>query len=83
MCCDAQQNSGSVQQCERTLRRAPQKELVAYHNPDTHPLGSFELLASNRIRSDEETLGEIFNGTPYYTATFFFIVRWKICSSTE
>ncbi|KAL3908999.1 MAG: hypothetical protein SGPRY_009581, partial [Prymnesium sp.] len=43
------------------------KELVAYHNPETHPVGSFELLASNRIRSDEETLGEIFNGTPYYT----------------
>ena len=47
--------------------RWSQKELVAYHNPDTFPLGSFELLASNRIRSDEETLGEIFNGTPYYT----------------
>ena len=30
-------------------------------------LGSFELIASNRIRSDEETLGEIFNGQPYYT----------------
>lgn len=40
---------------------------MAYHNPETHPVGSFELLASNRIRSDEETLGEIFNGTPYYT----------------
>ena len=30
-------------------------------------MGSFELIASNRIRSDEETLGEIFNGQPYYT----------------
>ena len=39
-----------------------QKELVTYHNPDTYPMGSFELIASNRIRSDEETLGEIFNG---------------------
>ena len=45
----------------------PQKELVTYHNPSTHPMGSFELIASNRIRSDEETLGEIFNGQPYYT----------------
>ena len=44
-----------------------QKELVTYHNPETYPLGSFELIASNRIRSDEETLGEIFNGQPYYT----------------
>ena len=44
-----------------------QKELIAYHNPESHPLGSFELIASNRIRSDEETLGEIFNGQPYYT----------------
>jgi hypothetical protein len=40
---------------------------VTYHNPESHPLGSFELIASNRIRSDEETLGEIFNGQPYYT----------------
>ena len=31
------------------------------------PLGSFELLASNKIRSDEETLGEVFNGQAYYT----------------
>ncbi|EOD32625.1 hypothetical protein EMIHUDRAFT_112218 [Emiliania huxleyi CCMP1516] len=31
------------------------KELVAYHYPDELPLGSFELLASNKIRSDEET----------------------------
>ena len=49
------------------LGSRPQKELVTYHNPDTYPLGSFELIASNRIRSDEETLGEIFNGQPYYT----------------
>ena len=27
-----------------------QKELVTYHNPDTYPLGSFELIASNRVR---------------------------------
>jgi len=33
------------------------KELVAYHYPDELPLGSFELLASNKIRSDEETVG--------------------------
>eukprot|EP00967_Tisochrysis_lutea_P137831 scaffold248024_cov31-Tisochrysis_lutea.AAC.1 len=31
------------------------------------PLGSFELLASNKIRSDEETLGEVFNGDAYYS----------------
>jgi len=42
------------------------KELVAYHYPDELPLGSFELLASNKIRSDEETLGEVFNGDEYY-----------------
>ena len=48
-------------------RACSQKELVTYHNPSTHPMGSFELIASNRIRSDEETLGEIFNGQPYYT----------------
>jgi len=53
--------------CEENYTVRLCKELVAFHNPETHPLGSFELLASNRIRSDEETLGEIFNGTPYYT----------------
>jgi len=53
--------------CEENYTIRLCKELVSYHNPETHPLGSFELLASNRIRSDEETLGEIFNGTPYYT----------------
>lgn len=39
---------------------------MAYHYPDEMPLGSFELLASNKIRSDEETLGEVFNGDAYY-----------------
>jgi len=53
--------------CEENYTVRLCKELIAYHNPDAMPLGSFELLASNRIRSDEETLGEIFNGTPYYT----------------
>jgi len=43
------------------------KEIVAYHYPDEMPLGSFELLASNKIRSDEETLGEVFNGDAYYS----------------
>ena len=43
------------------------KELLNYHYPDELPMGSFELLASNKIRSDEETLGEIFNGDPYFT----------------
>ena len=90
-----------------------QKEIIAYHYPDEMPLGSFELLASNKarpalplapllwpglgacraarrtgwttplhapithpsapalcralqIRSDEETLGDVFNGDPYY-----------------
>lgn len=43
-----------------------QKEILAYHYPDELPLGSFELLASNKIRSDEETLGEVFNGDAYY-----------------
>jgi len=43
------------------------KEILTYHYPDELPLGSFELLASNKIRSDEETLGEIFNGDPYFT----------------
>ena len=52
--------------CEENYTVRLCKELVALHNPDTHPLGSFELVASNRIRSDEETLGEIFNGQPYY-----------------
>lgn len=48
-------------------RRLPaQKEILAYHYPDELPLGSFELLASNKIRSDEETLGEVFNGDSYY-----------------
>ena len=41
------------------------KEIVAYHYPDKMPLGSFELVASNKVRSDEETLGEVFNGDPY------------------
>jgi len=53
--------------CEENYTVRLCKELVTYHNPDTYPLGSFELIASNRIRSDEETLGEIFNGQPYYT----------------
>lgn len=53
--------------CEENYTVKLCKELVAYHNPDTHPIGSFELIASNRVRSDEETLGEIFNGQPYYT----------------
>jgi len=53
--------------CEENYTIRLCKELVTYHNPDTFPLGSFELIASNRIRSDEETLGEIFNGQPYYT----------------
>ena len=53
--------------CEENYTVKLCKELVTYHNPDTYPLGSFELIASNRIRSDEETLGEIFNGQPYYT----------------
>uniref|UniRef100_A0A7S0PVW2 Uncharacterized protein n=1 Tax=Coccolithus braarudii TaxID=221442 RepID=A0A7S0PVW2_9EUKA len=43
------------------------KEVLVYHYPDELPMGSFELLASNKIRSDEETLGEIFNGDPYFT----------------
>lgn len=43
------------------------KEILVYHYPDELPMGSFELLASNKIRSDEETLGEIFNGDPYFT----------------
>ena len=34
------------------------KEIVAYHYPDKMPLGSFELVASNKVRSDEETLAE-------------------------
>jgi len=42
------------------------KEVIAFHYPDEMPLGSFELLASNKIRSDEETLGEVFNGDPYF-----------------
>jgi len=41
------------------------KELVNYHYPDKMPLGSFELIASNKVRSDEETLSEVFNGDPY------------------
>ena len=41
------------------------KEIVAYHYPDKMPLGSFELVASNKVRSDEETLAEVFNGSPY------------------
>jgi len=53
--------------CEENYTVRLCKELVTYHNPETYPLGSFELIASNRIRSDEETLGEIFNGQPYYT----------------
>ena len=53
--------------CEENYTVRLCKELLTYHNPDTHPLGSFELVASNRIRSDDETLGEIFNGQPYYT----------------
>ena len=53
--------------CEENYTVRLCKELVTFHNPDTYPLGSFELIASNRIRSDEETLGEIFNGQPYYT----------------
>ena len=53
--------------CEENYTVRLCKELVTYHNPESYPLGSFELIASNRIRSDEETLGEIFNGQPYYT----------------
>ena len=41
------------------------KEIVAYHYPDKMPLGSFELVASNKVRSDEETLAEVFNGSAY------------------
>jgi len=41
------------------------KEIVAYHYPDKMPLGSFELVASNKVRSDEETLAEVFNGDLY------------------
>ena len=41
------------------------KEIVAYHYPDKMPLGSFELVASNKVRSDEETLAEGFNGSAY------------------
>jgi len=43
------------------------KEILNYHYPDEMPLGSFELLASNKICSDDETLGQIFNGDPYFT----------------
>ena len=41
------------------------KEIVNYHYPDKMPLGSFELIASNKVRSDEETLAEVFNGDSY------------------
>ena len=85
--------------CEENYTIKLCKEIVAYHYPDEMPLGSFELLASNKvglrrpcvgqgfrwvvwrphqrarwthppraqIRSDEETLGEVFNGDPYFT----------------
>ena len=45
--------------CEENYTVRLCKELVTYHNPESYPLGSFELIASNRIRSDEETLGEM------------------------
>jgi len=32
---------------------------------DFEPLGAFELVASNKVRSDEETLAEVFNGSAY------------------
>lgn len=41
------------------------KDIIAYHYPDKMPLGSFELVASNKVRSDEETLAEVFNGSSY------------------
>jgi len=41
------------------------KEIINHHYPDQMPLGSFELVASNKVRSDEETLSEVFNGDPY------------------
>jgi len=52
--------------CEANYTVALCKEIVAYHYPDKMPLGSFELIASNKVRSDEETLSDVFNGTPYY-----------------
>ena len=48
--------------CEENYTIRLCKELLAYHNPDTHPLGSFELVATHRVRSDDETLADIFDG---------------------
>ena len=44
--------------CEANYTIRLCKEIITYHYPDKMPMGSFELIASNKVRSDEETLGE-------------------------
>lgn len=53
------------------------KEIVQYHHPEM-TLDSFHLVAGNRIRSEEETLEDIFDGS-YYPSDSTFAAR-KMCT---
>ena len=48
--------------CEDDYTVADCKHILAFKYPEQLPLGSFELVATNRVRSDAETLAMIFNG---------------------
>ena len=48
--------------CEEDYSIADCKNILAFKYPEKLPLGSFELVATHRVRADDETLADIFDG---------------------